>query len=267
MTAARQVVLLLLLVNINEIQADTRNNSVTGSDVEYRAFQSGFHAGAASVQKVNAESSLIKWEGSFNSTHGTATAHTDGLTDECKADAECERGCRTNIRVQIYADVYTPKARNTCTSCRRGYSLSMGYHKSKAGSCVNYTNTNSHNTISCARLDKDKVAKSSANASQVVCTKIRTDTATVMPKEFGHGSPEYKLLSLGLGQYGQVKCRVWKQTVCRHGVCRVKKEVECLEVCKLTKWHDDSALTLCDSKYCATPKIAAQACSKIAMMA
>ena len=213
---------------------------------------------------------MAPWEGSFNSTQMAVTSSDDGMTAECKADKKCVKGyygCKTNILMQnnlTRASNMCSWLSSSCTSCNQGYAFLMLCHKSKTGRCLQ---PKPELNILCGTLDEDK---STYNlGSSTVCTKSQIVMSRVNPiRMFPKGSLERRLLKPAEGhhKHSVAKCRLWKQTVCRSGSCRVKKEVECLEVCKMKSYPNVPDEDTCDSEYCINTTGAAL-CKHVAMMA
>ena len=196
------------------------------------------------------------WEGNLNSTHGSAVLGHP-LYDEIPGNPSppgwkvLSPGCKGKecnpCLTQLPVSEITPTMRignKYCTSCKPGYVLSMAFHKSKAGPC-NWYNLMAPKTW-CTELDKDAGYLSTVgDATNTLCQKIgqagkniqvstRGATAGIVNKTIREAFIKGGVV--GKDGMALAKCGVWKQTVCRSGNCQVKKEVSCLNVCKLVDY-------------------------------
>merc|ERR1711865_827348 len=193
------------------------------------------------------------WVGSWNSSFADKSPASDGKLD-CIGQTgnrvkncpnQVRRTCLTQITVKRMRDGKEQEIRNhnTCTSCTDGYAFGMIYHKSRAGSCGLFGYVP---TVIQARMDHD--GRGGPTHSNTVNTKILLSAHLLW-----HNSISNKTVAEAfdgtMGEYedgkkvAMVKCRVWKQVICRGSICSNKKEVECLEICKAVK-----RLNACDTQ-------------------
>jgi len=190
------------------------------------------------------------WVGSWNSSFADKSPASDGPLD-CigqtgKRVRNCPnqvgRECLTQITVKL-ANGKEIRNHNTCTSCKAGYAFAFIYHKSRAGSCGLFGYVP---TVIQARMDHD--GRGGPTHSNTVNTKILLSAHLLW-----HNSISNKTVAEAfdgtMGKYedgkkvAMVKCRVWKQVICRGSICSNKKEVECLEICKVVR-----VLNSCDTQ-------------------
>jgi len=198
----------------------------------------------------------VPWKGSWNST--CAGGLVEGLVDESPAsdgEPKCSgvfetggakicgdkvKGCLTQISVKLAGK--ETRNENTCTSCKEGYALGMIYHKSRAGSCVTFEYAPK---VIIGRLDSN--ARGGPTHSNTVNTKVLLSAHMLWHASISNTTVA-EAFDGTMGVFGgkkvaMVKCRVWKQVVCRGSICSNKKEVECLEICKVVR-----VLNSCDKQ-------------------
>jgi len=202
----------------------------------------------------------VPWKGSWNST--CAGGLVEGLVDESpasdgklycsgqtgdrvtKCPNQVKRTCLTQISVKRMRDGKLEEIRNenTCTSCTDGYAFGLIYHKSRAGSCVTFEYAPK---VIIGRLDSN--ARGGPTHSNTVNTKVLLSAHMLWHASISNTTVA-EAFDGTMGVFGgkkvaMVKCRVWKQVVCRGSICSNKKEVECLEICKVVR-----VLNSCDTQ-------------------
>jgi len=203
----------------------------------------------------------VPWKGSWNST--CAGGLVEGLVVESPAsdgEPKCSgvfetggakicgdkvKGCLTQISVKLAGK--ETRNENTCTSCKEGYALGMIYHKSRAGSCVTFEYAPK---VIIGRLDSN--ARGGPTHSNTVNTKVLLSAHMLWGDKISNKTVaeafDGAMALKGGKKVAMVKCRVWKQVICRGSICSNKKEVECLEICKLTPEGTPWVLNSCDSQ-------------------
>merc|ERR1712195_465339 len=199
----------------------------------------------------------VPWKGSWNST--CAGGLVEGLVVESPAsdgEPKCSgvfetggakicgdkvKGCLTQISVKLAGK--ETRNENTCTSCKEGYAFGMIWHKSRAGRCATFEYAPK---VTIGRLDHN--ARGGPTHSNTVSTKVLLSAHLLHQKSISNTTVAEALDgAMGVQHSGakvaMVKCRVWKQVICRDSICSNKKEVTCYEICKF-----EAKLNACDTR-------------------
>jgi len=198
----------------------------------------------------------VPWKGNWNST--CAGGLVKGLVDESPAsdgELKClhQKGHRVkNCPNQVKRECLTQtivkrngkeiRDHTTCTSCKAGHAFGMIWHKSRAGRCATFEYAPK---VMIGRLDHD--ARGGPTTSNTVSTKVLLSAHLLHHKTISNTTVAEALDgAMGVQHSGDkvamVKCRVWKQVICRDSICSNKKEVTCYEICKF-----EAKLNACDT--------------------
>jgi len=199
----------------------------------------------------------VPWKGNWNST--CAGGLVKGLVDESPAsdgELKClhQKGHRVkNCPNQVKRECLTQtivkrngkeiRDHTTCTSCKAGHAFGMIWHKSRAGRCATFEYAPK---VMIGRLDHD--ARGGPTTSNTVSTKVLLSAHLLHHKTISNTTVAEALDgAMGVQHSGDkvamVKCRVWKQVICRDSICSNKKEVTCYEICKF-----EAKLNACDTR-------------------
>jgi len=184
------------------------------------------------------------WIGSHNDTHGdefpvqhgkwTGPSKFDGKWLNCKTFVSWLNASYDGVSVNE-----TSHSGRTCTSCPANQAFIMNFHKSRAGQCNAYT---TRQVQKCIKLNENN-NQEAFTAKAKLCTKVRLIEAMFNVNAFAQDTPErlfFKSVS-GMSHRAVAKCAFRKETVCDDtGTCAEKKQIKCLEVCKLTKWQGEA---------------------------
>jgi len=145
-----------------------------------------------------------------------------------------------------------PYDKNSCTSCNEGYAFMLIRHESRTGQCKPYTQLAA---TQCGILGADDYWNE-ANKQAKVCTKVLSSLQPINLASIGLRTDAIK----GLNGYSAARCNIRKETTCdKNGLCFNRKQVKCIEVCKLSQWgsvvhNGDTAKALevsdCDPAVC-----------------
>jgi len=238
--------------------------------------------------------------GSFNDTHATdiprdsdiATVNNrrrreqSGCKHGCcdkKNDAAASR-CKTfssNKTLSSYPRgslIHDCRDDMKCTSCNSGFSLMVTNHPAMAGFC---TKAHAMQRVWCTGLDKNNYEDADIGGD-TLCTKLTLADTKLMIRSIPRDDPRFAYFTgpdknwfSGRRRAFTAKtfCAIWKQTICKHNVCSVKKkarlhehlplphlrllptQVTCENVCgeAATSPDDDSCKPeLCKGKYAST---------------
>lgn len=210
------------------------------------------------------------WIGSHNDTHGDEFPVQHGehgkWTGPSKFDGKW-LNCKTFVSVTNWMNVTSHSGR-TCTSCPANQAFIMNFHKSRAGQCNKYTTTQ---VQKCIKLNENN-SQEAFTAKAKLCTKVRLIEAEFNVNAFPQDTPERLFFSSvsGKDHRAVAKCAFRKETVCDDtGTCAEKKQIKCLEVCKMTKWqagakggawYDSCDATKCKGEHSIWP------CREVGMM-
>jgi hypothetical protein len=173
--------------------------------------------------------------GAFNSTHADEKPCSDGkLWCTKAADTKyVKKHCNTQVSVTRWGKV--ERDLSTCTSCKVGYAFQFIHHKSRAGQCKPYRRVSQ---VWTARLNRD--ANASPHDRNTISTKTILARNTLNIALLRGNARKYYEKAKGLSGMGVTECAFRKETVCHERgsrmICRVKKQIHCLRVCKMKAW-------------------------------
>jgi len=138
---------------------------------------------------------------------------------------------------------------HTCTSCKPGTVFQMIYAKSRAGNCQKPT---MNPAVSCTNAEKDSWDVSWHKNDQIMCTKYAMFHSKVKVRSSGgkakvHFHPVTKMNKGFTSGLALARCQGWKTVSCNKGKCAVKKEVNCIDVCRYQpdKYNNGNSIGNC----------------------
>jgi len=242
-TCGMRMAVLVVLVAL--VAQSLCSDSLITHKAEPSNFKKGFLAGlqwAASSPPAE----HMKWDGAFNSTHGSE----NGSLNVCQN--ACETGNVTCIREN--SSRAGEKGTATCDACAKADAVFVSMRfRSKQGRCAPIS---TQAKFHCIPTNGKTFNALKLNAKDMLCTKWRlAQTAYKLGEEIKEERELLKALKVDdetlfrsennneSNEHVVGDCRFWKQVLCQGNKCMVRKEVKCLNVCRLDmrrKRHHDT---------------------------
>jgi len=253
----------------------------------------------AQKKKKETKEKATPWEGAFSKTSGAAQPEAGEVLTYPKNKpwlTEAVDGCLSQISIK------GRKWAGSCTSCKETHAFVMVRYPNRAGLCMKYKGNRGQ--IRCGLLDASEQtveirhnieyrqggASYKQGASNAGCTKVAEDRSffkwewmdeqarkwfeSIWEK---NGYPVKSNQKRNERRYmAAAKCNIRKETVCRDGVCAVRKQVGCVGVCAVKTYaglilHKQGVNDMCSKDFCASNRTLGQygdlVCVRAAMMA